>query len=111
MSIAPQMPASRASRGRAITPLPSLLRASAHDAANMAMRKAGRTAWSEDDYNVACETQERLIRACYGSPRDHNDPNRCYIRFGVAEQMERAGQINLSSDINEIHRLIDEALA
>lgn len=36
-------------------------RASAQDAANMQMRRAGRTRWSEADYNLACETLYRLL--------------------------------------------------
>lgn len=31
------------------------------DEANRQMRKEGRTAWSEDDYNLACETVNRLM--------------------------------------------------
>lgn len=94
----------------AINPLPSLIRASATDAANMAMRKGCRKAWSEDDYNLACETQERLIRACYGYERDHNQPNMCFIRFGIAEQMERQGLFSLRSDVREIMATIDGIL-
>jgi hypothetical protein len=32
-----------------------VLWAQAADAGNRSMRAAGRTAWSEEDYNVACE--------------------------------------------------------
>lgn len=31
------------------------------DAANRNMRKAGRERWNEDDWNVACETFDRLF--------------------------------------------------
>ena len=33
---------------------PELINAIAMDAANRSMRKAGRTAWNEDDWNCAC---------------------------------------------------------
>lgn len=94
----------------ALNPLPSFLRASAQDAANMAMRKACRAKWNEDDWNVMCETQERLIRACYGRDRDHNQPDMCFIRFSVAEQMEKRGLFNLSSDMKEIEAAIDRQM-
>jgi hypothetical protein len=94
-----------------MNPLPSLIRASAFDAADMAMRQAGRKAWSEDDYNLAASTLERLIRSCYGRPNDHNQPNMCFIRFSIAEQMERAGSFNLSSDVTRVQAAIDTALA
>jgi hypothetical protein len=38
----------------------ALAMAAARDAANRQMRAAGRTAWSEDDYELACATFERL---------------------------------------------------
>ena len=44
-----------------------LAMAAAKDAANAQMRKAGRKAWSEDDYNLACKTLERL----YGAAKWH----------------------------------------
>lgn len=93
-----------------MTPLPSLIRASAQDAANMQMRRDGRSAWSEDDYNLACSTQERLIRACYGKPSDHNDPNRCYIRFGIAERMQRDGTFHLKSDYDAVLAEIEQIM-
>lgn len=34
--------------------------AAATDAANKQMRKAGRDKWDADDYNLACETINRL---------------------------------------------------
>lgn len=93
-----------------VNPLPSLIRASAWDAANMQMRAENRQKWNEDDYNMAASTQERLIRACYNSESDANEPNMCYIRFGVAEAMERSGQFHLQSKMADIHRAIDEAV-
>lgn len=95
---------------RTTNPLPSLIRASAWDAGNMQMRAENRQKWNEDDYNMAARTQERLIRGCYGSYRDIDDPNMCYIRFGIAEAMERAGQFHLKSKMGAIHRAIDEAV-
>ena len=38
-----------------------LAHAAGTDAANRQMRKAGRTAWSEDDYNLACRTMNELF--------------------------------------------------
>jgi len=98
-------------RSNAMNPLPSLLRASAFDAANMRMRAAGRTKWNRDDYNEAARTQERLIRACYGRAGDDNNPNMVYIRFQVAAQLERAGHLHLSSDMTAVHKYIDQVLA
>lgn len=44
-------------------PLPltyDLLMAASRDAGNASMRKAGRTAWNEDDFDAACEASDRL---------------------------------------------------
>lgn len=93
-----------------INPLPSLIRASAWDAGNESMRKANRKVWSRDDFNVAAETQERLIRACYGAPGDGVNSPLCFIRFQVAEQAERAGQFDLKSNFKKMFQLINEAV-
>jgi hypothetical protein len=45
---------------RAITITYDLAMASAKDAANQQMRKAGRTAWNEDDYNLSVVKFHRL---------------------------------------------------
>ena len=95
----------------ALNPLPSLIRASSWDAANMQMRAAGRTVWNEDDFNHAAATQERLIRACYGRPADSNQSNMCFIRFGLAEAWEKAGHFKLKSNLADVNRALDEALA
>lgn len=95
----------------ALTPLPSFIRASASDAANMRMRAAGRTKWNRADWNRMCEVQERLIRSCYGRPGDDNEPNRCYLRFQVAEQLEKRGDFGLRSDVTKVMSFIDAALA
>ena len=92
----------------AMNPLPSLIRASAWDAANMAMRKDGRTKWSEDDYNLACETQERLIRSTYSRAGD-NDDRLCYIRFSFAEAMEKARLLTLYT--KDFFGVLDRAFA
>ena len=94
----------------AFNPLPSLLRASAWDAGNMNMREAGRSKWNDDDWNAAASTQERLIRSCYGRDRE-NEPNMCYIRFQVAEQLEKAGHFNTSTVLASFHRVIDMIVA
>lgn len=83
----------------ALNPLPKYIRASAQDAGNASMRKGCRSAWDKDDYNAACDTQDRLIRSLYGLPSDGNQPDRCFIRFQIAEQLERAGKIDVHSDI------------
>lgn len=90
--------------------LPSFLRASAQDAGNMSMRKAGRTRWNDRDWNTAASTLERLVLAAYGREADHNEPRRCFVRFQIAEQMERAGQFRLNSNLKEIERTIDAAM-
>jgi hypothetical protein len=82
-----------------LNPLPSFIRASAQDAGDMHMRAAGRSKWNDDDWNRMCEVQERLIRSLYGRASDHNQPDYCYIRFHVAEQLERAGHLTLKSNI------------
>lgn len=38
----------------------SMVYAAGQDAANAAMRKAGRTKWSREDYNLAAATFDRL---------------------------------------------------
>lgn len=39
-----------------------IINAIAKDSANKQMRAAGRTAWSEEDYNLACEMYEYLFK-------------------------------------------------
>jgi hypothetical protein len=95
----------------AFSPLPSFLRASAQDKANAAMRKAGRAKWNDDDYNVAAATLDRLIRSCYGRPGDHNQPDMCFLRFQLAERMEKAGGFHHDSKLPDIAAIIDEAMA
>jgi hypothetical protein len=95
----------------ALNPLPSFLRASAQDAANMQMRKAGRKAWNEDDYNLAADTLDRLVRSCYGKPSDHNQPDYCFIRFQHAETLEKQGRFSHVSRMPDIAREIEEAMA
>lgn len=87
-------------------PLPSLIRASAWDAGNQSMRDAGRSVWSEDDYNASVDCQERLIRACYSRDAD-TDPRATYVRFGYAEAMQKAGLLTLST--KNFHKVLDEA--
>ena len=95
----------------AMMPLPSLIRASAWDAANSRMRKGGRKTWSRGDYNAACDTQERLTRACYGRAGEDVTSNWCYIRFQIAERMEKGGLFRLDSDFDEVSATIDEIIA
>jgi hypothetical protein len=104
--------AQRQSRN-AINPLPSLIQASAFDAANMRMVHDGRKQWNDDDWNAMCETQERLVTQLYGRETD-SDPNIKYVRFSTAAQLEKQGDFTLHStpaEIKHISAWIDEYLA
>jgi hypothetical protein len=90
-----------------LNPLPSFLRASAQDAANMQMRKNGRQAWNEDDYNLAAATLDRLVRSCYGKPSDHNQPDYCFLRFQRAELLEKQGKFDGFSEMPKIAEAVD----
>lgn len=97
----------------AINPLPSLIRASAFDAANMQMTHDGRKQWNDDDWNKMCETQERLVTQLYGCESD-NDPNIKYVRFSMAAQLEKQRDFTLYStpaEIKHIFAWIDEQVA
>lgn len=94
----------------ALLPLPSFIRASAQDAANMHMRAAGRTKWSDEDWNVAVDTQERLIHSLYGH-RGDNQPDMCFIRFQVAERLERAGELRGVTTDKQFSDTLARALA
>jgi hypothetical protein len=48
-----------------VTLTPELAYASGKDAGNRSMRKAGRTAWNEEDANVAAELTNRLLIHTY----------------------------------------------
>lgn len=98
------------SKTAGVTPLPSLIRASAFDAANVPAVTAGRQ-WSRADWNRSCETQERLIRACYGRTTDGADSRLCYIRFQIAESLEKSGHFHLHSDVDAVQKYIDLHLA
>jgi len=88
----------------AVLPLPSLIRASAWDAGNQSMRAAGRQKWSDDDYNAAVRCQDRLIAACYGSLPEG------YIRFSVAEALQKAGALHMGMSADEFFATIDAAM-
>lgn len=45
---------------------PALAYASGQDAGNAHMRKAGRTRWNEDDFNVAAAKTSSLLESIYG---------------------------------------------
>lgn len=92
----------------AMNPLPSLIRASAWDAANARMRAAGRSKWTRGDYNEAGRTQERLLTACFSRPDDPDDKLK-YIRFSYAEAMERSGLLTLYT--KKFHETLDEHFA
>ena len=73
----------------AMNPLPSLIRASAHDAGSRSMRAAGRTKWNDDDWNAMVAEQDRLIAATYGRGPE------ALCKFGFAEAMHQAAQLTL----------------
>ncbi len=91
-----------------MNPLPSLIRASAWDAGNASMHKAGRTKWDWSDFTVASAEHERLVGLAYARPNDERHDR--YIRFQIAEQMEQAGLFTSTSSMTDIHRQIDKAL-
>lgn len=90
-----------------LNPLPSLIHASAHDAAARRAREAGREAWNRADYIAACDTQERLTRACYCRPWDLPGSDWPFVRFQCATEMQRAGDFHLGSDFNAVNAIID----
>lgn len=67
-----------------LPPKPSFLRASATDAGNMSMRRAGRTRWNADDWNLMVETLDRLVTAIFGPGIEGR------FAFQMAERTERA---------------------
>lgn len=93
-----------------VNPLPSLLRASAWDAGNQSAAKAGRKVWDREDYNAAAATQERLTLSCYGRLWDRHGSKLAFVRFAIAESMEKQGHFTLSSDFAEISDWIDAEL-
>lgn len=74
------------------------------------MRKAGRAAWSLGDRNEAARTHNRLVLACYGKPTDPAESPLPFVRFQVAEALERAGRFTLASKMPDIYRQIDAAM-
>jgi hypothetical protein len=52
----------------------SLVRSIAADAGNRSMRKAGRAAWNEDDWNTAAAVAQRLIPLIDGDEDVERDP-------------------------------------
>ena len=94
----------------AINPLPSLLRASALDAADAQMRKAGRKQWNDDDADLAADTLNRLVEACYRRKADKNR-SLARARFYAAEQLERAGGFRLSHDMEDVRKKIEETFS
>lgn len=89
-------------------PLPSSIRASAWDAGNAHMHRAGRTKWAWDDFTAASAEHERLVAVSYARPTDQRHHR--YVRFQIAEQMERAGIFTSTSSMTDIHRQIDLAM-
>jgi hypothetical protein len=50
-----------------------IIRAAAKDAGNRAMRRAGRTQWSIDDYNRSVQEHARLLDYCASCGRDNQE--------------------------------------
>jgi hypothetical protein len=90
-------------------PLPSLIRASAWDAGNFSMQKAGRTKWSRKDANAAAETQDRLIKATFGVAGE--DERTAFIRFGIAEQLQKQGVLRLGMTYRQFVTAFNAAIA
>lgn len=44
-----------------IIPTMAIARAAGADAANRQMRREGRTEWNQADYDLACETMQRIM--------------------------------------------------
>lgn len=83
-----ELPVTRTASAQAL-PLPSLIRAAAWDEGNRSMSRGRRTKWSRKDYVAACEKQHQLVRQCFG------EGDTGFLRFGVAEQLEKAGVLAL----------------
>ena|SRR6185503_13455940 len=98
----------KSSASGTMNPLPSLIRASAWDAANARMRAADRTKWTRGDYNHGAREQERLLTACFSRP-DDPDERLKYIRFSYAEAMQEAGLLTLYT--KDFHGVLDAAFA
>ena len=89
-------------------PRPSLIRASATDAGNFSMRKAGRKVWSRKDYNEAASTHNRLVKACFGL---EGEPEyMAAVRFGFAEKLEQAGVLHLRQTYEQFKRAFNAAV-
>lgn len=86
-------------------PLPSLIRAAAWDIGNRSMSKAGRTVWNRADYNAAARFQNETIAKCYG------DGPAGFIKFGIAEAMERVGALHLGMKAKSFFAVVDAAYA
>lgn len=91
-------------------PLPSLIRASAWDEGNRSMQRAGRKVWSRADYNVAARKQNELVIATHGRWFDREGSKLPFIRFQIAEQMERSGHFTVTSKYADICEDIDASL-
>ena len=72
------------------------------------MHRAGRTKWAWDDFTAASAEHERLVAVSYARPNDQRHHR--YVRFQIAEQMERAGLFTSASSMTDILRQIDLAM-
>ena len=72
------------------------------------MRNGGRSQWDWTDFTVASAEHERLVGQAYAQPNDQRHHR--YLRFQIAEQMERAGLFTKESLMADIHRQIEQAL-
>lgn len=85
-------------------PMPSWLRASAQDAANTQMRKAGRRKWNRADANEAARKLDVLVSSCYGE----GDWGR--FRFQIATELEQDRRISHHMTMKQLNAAIDAAL-
>jgi hypothetical protein len=85
-------------------PLPSLLRATAHDAGCAAMRKARRKKWSRSDYSASAEKLGRLVASAYGEGVEG------WVRFQVAADLERAGHLSIRMTPKQLDAAITQAM-
>lgn len=86
-------------------PLPSLIRAAAWDAGNRSMMKAGRKVWNRADYNAAARFQNETIARCYGEGPTG------FIKFGLAEAMQKVGLVTIGMKSKAFFKAIDDAYA
>lgn len=94
-----------------LSPLPSLIRATAQEACDSQMKRFSRRHPNEDDKALILDTQDRLIRALFANASDGPGSKLCYLRFAMAERFERAGMIDPTHAPDDVIAMCDHALA